>query len=92
MLSISTFIWNIEPAFIKIEASLNNGSYYCAACVKVNALARNIELEYLSAGTNTEKKIDFLSLYKTSMLFALLTVYRGIGLIWNIFREIAVIF
>lgn len=71
MLSISTFTENTEPDFIKIEASLSNGSRYCAACV--NELVSNIEMECLSGGTKAEE-ISTLPLYKP--IYAVCMIYH----------------
>lgn len=69
MLSISTFTENIELVFIKTEASLNNGSCHCAACVKVNGLVQNTEMKYLPTSTKEEKYL--LSLCKTTYVCSL---------------------
>lgn len=70
VLSISTFTENIELVFIKTEASLNNGSCHCAACVKVNGLVQNTEMKYLPTSTK-EEKISSLSLCKTTYVCSL---------------------
>lgn len=92
MLSISTFTENIELVFIKTEASLNNGSCHCAACVKVNGLVQNTEMKYLPTSTKEEKISSFIVQDHLCMLFASVTICRGMGLTWDIFGQIPLIF